>query len=130
VCFENIAKVRYFGFRLLAGEFGQGALAVSNLFKFPFDQLNVPVETLRWMRVLLGEDAGAFRLLRYFGLSQAAACATRIDNEESLELARSLGCVSGMGQFLGAAIPEDELVAATRSIWGSSSAADGAVSVT
>ncbi|OHX11804.1 hypothetical protein BI343_03495 [Chromobacterium amazonense] len=129
VCFENIAKVRYLGFRLLAGEFGQGALAVSNLFKFPFDQLNVPVETLRWMRTLLGEDAGAFRLLRYFGLSQAAVCATRIDNEESLALAQSLGCASGMGQFLGVAIPEDELVAATRSIWGSSSAADGAVSV-
>lgn len=125
ICFENIAKVRYLGFRLQVGEFGQGDLSVSNLFKFPFDQLNVPMETLRWMQALLGEDASAFRLLRYFGLPQAAVCATKIDASEDLELAMALGCISGIGDLLGAVVPEHELVEVAKKYWGSESATGG-----
>ncbi|POZ61692.1 EAL domain-containing response regulator [Chromobacterium alticapitis] len=128
VCFENIAKIRYLGFHLQAGDFGQGSLAVSNLFKFPFDQLNVPLETLRWMRVLQGEDAGALRLLRYFGLPQTAVCAGRIDDDDALTLAQAMGCVSGTGDVLGLAVPEGELVEVAREHWGSKSASDGGAS--
>ncbi|MGC0153756.1 EAL domain-containing response regulator [Chromobacterium vaccinii] len=127
LCFENVAKIKYLGFRLVADGFGAGSLTVSNLLKFPFDQVNVPVETLRWLRTLLGEDAGAFRLLRYFGLPQAAVCATGLNDEESVALAQALGCPHGVGEHLAPAVPEQELVEMTADSLGGKSGAGAAV---
>ncbi|WP_080939960.1 EAL domain-containing protein [Chromobacterium violaceum] len=110
LCFENIAKVKYLGFRLLADGFGQGSLTVSNLFRLPFDQVNAPLEALQWMKILQGEDPGAFRLLRSFGLGQAPVCATGLDDEESLALAQALGCGLGEGDAVSLAVPEEELL--------------------
>lgn len=109
VCFENISKIKYLGFHLLADGFGQGSLTVSNLMRLPFDQVNVPLEALQWMKALLGEDPGAFRLLKSFGLAQTPVCATGLEDEEGIALAQAMGCGLGAGDAVSMIVPEDEL---------------------
>ncbi|UTH73074.1 EAL domain-containing protein [Chromobacterium sp. IIBBL 290-4] len=109
LCFENIAKIKYLGFRLLADSFGSGSLTAGNLLKLPFDHVNVPIDTLSWMRTALGEDANAFRMLRYFGLSPAGVCATGLDDPESLALAIAMGCPEGRGGAVSPKVLENEL---------------------
>ncbi|OHX14703.1 hypothetical protein BI347_15220 [Chromobacterium sphagni] len=125
LCFENIAKIKYLGFRLVADAFGTGSLTVGNLLKFPFDQINVPVETLRWLRTLQGEDSNTFRLLRHFGLSQVAVCATRVSDEEGRELALAMGCAKGLGDFLAGAVAEQDLAQAIIDCQGDQAAPGG-----
>ena len=109
MCFENISKIKYLGFHLLADGFGQGSLTVSNLMRLPFDQVNVPLEALQWMKARLGEDPGAFRLLKSFGLGQAPVCATGLEDEEGIALAQAMGCGLGAGDAVSMIVPEDEL---------------------
>ncbi|AXE31420.1 hypothetical protein DK842_16865 [Chromobacterium phragmitis] len=110
LCFENIAKIKYLGFRLLAGGFGQGSLTVSNLFRLPFDQVSVPMETLQWMRALRGEEPAAFQMLRSFGLGQAEVCATELDDDDAVSVARAMGCTQGRGDAVSLVVPEEELL--------------------
>ena len=127
LCFENIAKIKYLGFHLTADAFGIGSLTVGNLLKFPFDQVNVPVETLRWLKTLQGEDPHTFRLLRHFGLPQTAVCATRVDDEDGRELALAMGCAKGVGDGLAGVVAEADLARFVIDCQGDRAASSGTI---
>jgi hypothetical protein len=58
VCFENIAKLKYFGFPLLANQIGEGRLTVSNLLRLPLDGLRLSAVTLQQL-ALQPQDVAA-----------------------------------------------------------------------
>ncbi|OWY39467.1 hypothetical protein CEK28_08320 [Xenophilus sp. AP218F] len=129
LCFENIAKIKYLGFRLVASDFGSGSLTVGNMLKLPFDHVNVPLETLRWIRLMQGEDPNAFRVLRSYGLAQTALTATGLDVDGDLALALSMGCPLGRGRQVAASVAESALPERWQALAGKSGLASGGAGI-
>ena len=109
LAFENVAKIKYLGFRLIADAFGSGSLTQSNMLKLPFDHVNIPRQTLQWIRGMLGADPQALRFLRIYGLTPGAITASGIDEEDSVALAKDLGCPCVRGAYVALPLRENEL---------------------
>lgn len=109
LAFENVAKIKYLGFRLIADHFGVGSLTQSNMLKLPFDHVNIPRQTLQWIRAMLGADPQALRFLRIYGLGPGAVTASGIDEEDSVALAQELGCPCVQGAYAALPLRENEL---------------------
>ncbi|KMN81987.1 hypothetical protein VK98_10215 [Chromobacterium sp. LK11] len=107
--FENVAKIKYLGFRLIADHFGAGSLTQSNMLKLPFDHVNIPVESLQWIRAMLGADPQALRFLRIYGLPPGAITASGADEEEDVSLAQEMGCPCVQGAYMALPVRENEL---------------------
>ncbi|NWK77699.1 EAL domain-containing protein [Aquitalea sp. LB_tupeE] len=94
VCYENIAKLKYFGFHLLAEQLGEGSLTVCNLLGLPLDGVRVTASTLQqWPQ----RQQSLLALLQCCGLTTAQLTMTQLDNEADLAVISELsGCnVSG-----------------------------------
>ena len=90
VCYENIAKLKYFGFQLLAEQLGEGSLTVSNLLSLPLDGLRVAVSTVQQWPL---QQESLLALLQCCGLSTAQLTMTQIDSEADLAAINALrGC--------------------------------------
>ena len=94
VCYENIAKLKYFGFHLLAEQLGEGGLTVCNLLGLPLDGVRVAAATMQqWPQ----QQQSLLALLQCCGLTTAQLTITHLDNEADLAAISALsGChVSG-----------------------------------
>lgn len=106
VCFENIAKLKYFGFALLADQLGEGGLTVGNLLRLPLDGATVSAPALRQLRAQ-GVDMPA--LLQCCGLSLSQLTITRLDMEADLELLAGLEACSVSGEQIALQLGSGEL---------------------
>lgn len=88
VCFENIAKLKYFGFPLLADQLGAGRLTVSNLLRLPLQGLCLPVSTLKQLPAPQHDVAA---LLQCSGVEQAQLIISHVDGESELEAVMAAG---------------------------------------
>ncbi len=88
VCFENIAKLKYFGFPLLADQVGEGRLTVSNLLRLPLDGLRLSSVTLQQL-ALQPQDVAV--LLQCCGLQQDRLIISHVDGEVELEAITAAG---------------------------------------
>jgi EAL domain-containing protein (putative c-di-GMP-specific phosphodiesterase class I) len=94
VCYENIAKLKYFGFHLLAEHLGEGGLTVCNLLGLPLDGVRVAGTTVQqWPQ----QQQSLLALLQCCGWTTAQLTMTQLDNEADLAAISELsGCnVSG-----------------------------------
>jgi hypothetical protein len=91
VCYENIAKLKYFGFHLLAEQLGEGADRVQSAR--PLDGVRVAATMQQWPH----QQQSLLALLQCCGLTTAQLTITHLDNEADLAALSALsGChVSG-----------------------------------
>ncbi|MBA4709661.1 EAL domain-containing response regulator [Aquitalea aquatica] len=106
LCFENIAKLKYFGFSLLADQLGEGGLTVGNLLRLPLDGVCISASTLRQLR-LQAVDMPA--LLQCCGLALPQLTITGIDMETDLELLDGLEDCSVSGEQIALQMSRSEL---------------------
>ena len=108
VCFENIAKLKYFGFPLLADQLGTGRLTVGNLLRLPLDGLRLSAATLRQ---LAGQQVDVAALLQCSGLQPQQLTISHVDGDAELEAvvaAGHAGC-SVCGEQIALQLGVDEL---------------------
>lgn len=106
LCFENMAKLKYFGFSLLADQLGEGGLTVGNLLRLPLDGVCISANTLRQLR-LQAVDMPA--LLQCCGLALPQLTISGIDMETDLELLDGLEGCSVSGEQIALQMSRSEL---------------------
>jgi|GEM_PF-1654135 len=104
VCFENIAKLKYFGFSLLAAQLGEGSLTVGNLLKLPLDGARLSLSSLP-----LFQHGGIRGLLQCCGLSSQDVTLTDIHDENEEPLPEELAGCRVCGEQIALPIGEAEL---------------------
>ncbi|MBV8678919.1 MAG: EAL domain-containing protein [Aquitalea sp.] len=107
VCYENIAKLKYFGFPLLADQLGEGGLTVSNLLKLPLDGLRLSVNTWRKLNM---QPADIAALLQCAGLTSQQLTLAGVDTEEDLGLLADLTSHAVCGNHISGQVRSSELL--------------------
>jgi len=106
VCFENIAKLKYFGFSLLADQLGEGGLTMANLLRLPLDGACISATALRQLR---SQGVGLPALLQCCGLTLPQLTISRLDMEADLELLAGLEDCNVSGEQIALQMGSDEL---------------------
>jgi EAL domain-containing protein (putative c-di-GMP-specific phosphodiesterase class I) len=110
----QIERIRSFGVGISMDDFGTGYSSLSYLLSYPFTKIKIDKSFVLNMREAANSRlviAAIVNLGRSLGLTVTAE---GIEEQEDLDLLRSLGCEQGQGYLIGRAAPSEALVPAER----------------
>ncbi|WP_293766098.1 response regulator [uncultured Aquitalea sp.] len=111
VGFENIAKLKYIGFPLLAHKLEEGAFTLANLLRLPFDGVHLSCRALRLLADTGLGGPSPLGFLLNLGIPVSRLTVTGIDHEADMAWLEGVGDISLQGEQIAPLLSKQAIMA-------------------